>query len=80
MRLNDKVRIMTDGAAGMGAIHVLVNNAEIAPVTTIEEMTLENYHRVVNINQEIMFLGMKAFVSLMRKTDADSIVNMSSIN
>lgn len=76
----DWATVVEETNKAFGAIHVLVNNAGIAPATTIEEMTLEDYHRVVNINQVSVFLGMKAVVPSMKKTDVASIVNVSSIN
>ncbi|GAA0310249.1 3alpha(or 20beta)-hydroxysteroid dehydrogenase [Gracilibacillus halotolerans] len=63
-----------------GPINILVNNAGITMAKSIEEMTEEEYRRIVDINQVSVFLGMKAVVPSMKKTDNGSIVNISSIN
>ncbi|NGP43996.1 glucose 1-dehydrogenase [Bacillaceae bacterium SIJ1] len=62
-----------------GPIDVLVNNAGIAITKSIEEITEEEYRKVVDINQVSVFLGMKTVVSSMRKTESGSIVNISSL-
>lgn len=63
-----------------GPINVLVNNAGISPVLSLEHSTLEDYMKVVQINQVSVFLGMKAVLDSMKKTENGSIVNISSIN
>jgi 3alpha(or 20beta)-hydroxysteroid dehydrogenase len=61
-----------------GRLDVLVNNAGIFRVALIEEMTLEQYQRVVAVNQVGCWLGMKAVLPLMRD-GGGSIVNISSL-
>jgi 3alpha(or 20beta)-hydroxysteroid dehydrogenase len=60
-----------------GALHILVNNAAILRRAPIEECSLEEFERVVAVNQTGTFLGMKAAVRLMKATGG-SIVNISS--
>ncbi|MNE71016.1 3-alpha-(or 20-beta)-hydroxysteroid dehydrogenase [compost metagenome] len=43
-------------------------------------MTEEQYRKVVDINQVSVFLGMKAVLPSMQKTNGGSIVNISSMN
>lgn len=62
-----------------GPINVLVNNAGINPILTVDS-SLEDYMRVVMINQVSVFLGMKYVVPSMKKEDSGSIINISSIN
>lgn len=63
-----------------GSVNILVNNAGVSPVLSLEESTLKEYMNVVNINQVSVFLGMKYVVPSMKKADSGSIVNISSIN
>lgn len=60
-----------------GRLDVLVNNAGILRRATIEESTVEEFDRVMAVNQRGVFLGMKAAVRLMKRTGG-SIVNISS--
>lgn len=61
-------------------IDILVNNAGIVlDYAQIIETDLENYERVVAVNQTGTFLGMQAVLPSMKSARAGSIVNISSI-
>lgn len=62
-----------------GSINILVNNAGINPILTVES-SLDDYMKVVMINQVSVFLGIKYVVPSMKKEDKGSIINISSIN
>lgn len=64
-----------------GPVSGLVNNAGMleAPAS-IETQTVEMFKKVFDINAVSTFLGMKAVIPSMRKTEAGSIVNISSIS
>lgn len=62
-----------------GPVSVLVNNAGISPVLSTSS-SLEEYMQVINVNQVSIFLSLKYVVPSMKKTDAGSIINVSSIN
>lgn len=59
-------------------LDVLVNNAGILRVGTIEQMPLEEYLQVVRVNQVGCFLGMQAAIPALRAAGGGSIVNTSS--
>lgn len=62
-----------------GPVSVLVNNAGIGDTEDmIPETTLEDYKKVIGINQIGVFLGMKAVYPSMKKAENGSIVNISS--
>ncbi len=62
-----------------GRLDILVNNAGIWLQKTLEETSLDDYRRVVDINQVSVFLGMRAVVPAMRAAGSGSIVNISSL-
>ena len=61
-----------------GGVDVLVNNAGIAVMATIESTTLEQWERVQRINGTSVFLGCKHGVNAMKERGG-SIINMSSM-
>ncbi|WP_105994026.1 glucose 1-dehydrogenase [Staphylococcus simulans] len=61
-------------------IDVLVNNAGITYNKSIEELSLEDYMKIVNINQVSVFLGIKAVSRIMKQQENGSIINISSMN
>ena len=63
-----------------GKIDVLVNNAGITYNTPLEELSLESYMKIVNINQVSVFLGIKSVASTMKEQQHGSIINISSMN
>ncbi|MDH4148480.1 MAG: glucose 1-dehydrogenase [Acidimicrobiia bacterium] len=62
-----------------GRIDVLVNNAGIYERGKLLDTTLEQYRRIIDINQVGVFLGMKAVAPTMSDQQSGSIVNISSI-
>jgi 3alpha(or 20beta)-hydroxysteroid dehydrogenase len=62
-----------------GPVNVLANNAGLLRFGRIEEMPLEEYLMLVNVNQVGTFLGMQAVSRTMRKNGGGSIINASSV-
>ena len=63
-----------------GPVTVLVNNAGIYELGGAESAELEEWHRVIAVNQTGTFLGMKAVIPSMRRGGGGSIVNISSVH
>lgn len=63
-----------------GRCEILVNNAAIGADTHIETMTMEQYARVININQDGAIRMTMAFVPLIKKSGVGRrILNIASI-
>ena len=69
-------KVVATAEETFGPVNILVNNAGISPVLSLEHSSIEDYMNVVNINQVSVFLGMKYVVPSMKKADTGSIVNI----
>lgn len=72
-------RVAGAAAEAMGGLSVLVNNAGIAPVGSIEDIAWETWQRTMSINVDGTFHGTRAALPFMRESQPGSIVNISSI-
>jgi 3(or 17)beta-hydroxysteroid dehydrogenase len=59
-------------------LNVLVNNAGIGGGGRIEDTTVEEWTRMMDINAKGVFLGTKAVIPAMRRAGGGSIINISS--
>src|SRR5690348_2603638 len=73
----DWERIVAASLEKFGNIDVLVNNAGVSPIQSLEHVSEEDYRRVLDINQAGTFLGMQAVLPAMRERGG-SIVNIAS--
>ena len=64
--------------ARFGKLDVLVNNAGVGAHGKVEDTTVEEWDRVMDINAKGVFLGTKAAIPEMRKAGGGSIINISS--
>ncbi|MGE5380126.1 MAG: SDR family NAD(P)-dependent oxidoreductase [Methylocystaceae bacterium] len=60
-------------------LDIMVNNAGITIVKPTEELTFDEYNRVISVNQNGVFLGAKYAIIEMLKTGGGAIVNTASI-
>lgn len=74
----DWERVVAATEAAFGPINVLVNNAGIVLLKEIEDTSFEEYSRIVAVNQNSVFLGMKSVLASMRRAGVGSIINVSS--
>ncbi|WP_374980018.1 glucose 1-dehydrogenase [Pseudomonas solani] len=62
-----------------GRLDVLVNNAAILAVGSVEDTSLELWQKIQRINSDGYFLGCKYAIGAMKDSGGGSIVNMSSV-
>lgn len=61
-----------------GQIDILVNNAGILIMKSIEDTSIDDYKKLMTINVDSVFIGIKAVVPHMKERGTGSIVNISS--
>lgn len=74
--------LMADTVAKHGRLDILLNNAGIFISSPVDETTLEDFQRVIDINLTGCFLGCKHGVRTMKRQadgSGGSIINLSSI-
>jgi 3alpha(or 20beta)-hydroxysteroid dehydrogenase len=62
-----------------GRIDVLLNNAGVFLAAPLSETSLEDFRRVVEVNQVGVFLGMRAVAPAMTEQRSGSMINVSSV-
>ncbi len=76
---DDWKSVVDEAVESLGGVDVLVNNAGILRFAALPDMPLEDYLRIVNVNQVGTFLGMRAVSKPMMAAGKGSIVNISSV-
>jgi len=77
-RVEEIYKLRDEVLGAFGRLDVLFNNAATSPWKTIEEMTVEEWDRTIDVNLRAPFLLAKAFLGAMRAQGSGSIVNVSS--
>lgn len=76
---DDWKRVVDAVTSDLGLPTVLVNNAGIYLIKALEETTVEEWRRLMDVNVTGGFLGMKHVVPAMRNAERGSIINLSSV-
>lgn len=75
----DQVQHMVDEALSRyGKVDILVNVAAIVPFTAWDEITFEEWRRIMSVNLDGVFLTIKAVEKPMREAGYGRIVNIAS--
>lgn len=64
----------------LGGLNILVNNAGIGSVASVEDETFETWRHVHAVDLDSVFLGCKYALPIMTASGGGSIVNISSIS
>lgn len=74
----DWQRVVAHVESRHGGIDILVNNAAVLLLAALDETSLEDFHRLVAVNQVGPFLGIQAVLAPMKRRGEGSIINIAS--
>lgn len=74
----DWLRVAADVERSFGRANILVHAAGIYPMAGIDQMTQDEWRRVLAVNLDAHVIGARAIVPLMRKSGGGSIVAIAS--
>lgn len=66
--------------AQLGRLDILVNNAGIYPPTPVEQMSAEQFEKVMHVNLRSVFLATKLAAEVMKPQGGGKIINITSID
>ena len=70
--------IVAETVTRFGGLDVLVNNAGIYRIATIEQTSIDVFRQIMEVNVAGVFLGTRTVIPEMRKRGGGSIINISS--
>ncbi|QIB66802.1 SDR family NAD(P)-dependent oxidoreductase [Kineobactrum salinum] len=76
--LEEWLRLANDVGAQFGRADIVVNNAGIYPMATIDDLDADLWDKTMAINLNAHFYSAKAFVPLMRRHQWGRFINVSS--
>ena len=78
-RYEDFERAAGQVAEAWGGLDILVNNAGVASAASIEDGSIDSWHRIIDINTFGVVHGCKAFTPILRESGGGHIVNVASV-
>ncbi|MBD3108679.1 glucose 1-dehydrogenase [Bacillus sp. AGMB 02131] len=75
----DVESLVQDTVKAYGQLDIIINNAGIGSLAETHTLSYEDYHKVIRINQDGVFFGMKHAIKEMLKNGGGAIVNTASI-
>lgn len=71
--------LVSETVKQFGQVDVMVNNAGVRALSETHELSYEDYHKIISVNQDGVFFGSKYAIREMLKTGGGAIVNAASI-
>ncbi len=78
-KLDQVQRLADEAVARHGRVTHLINNAGVGVLGTFEQLSIEDFEWLMNINFWGVVYGCKVFLPLLRQQDSAHIVNVSSV-
>jgi NAD(P)-dependent dehydrogenase (short-subunit alcohol dehydrogenase family) len=75
---DSSVSSLKEAVDKIGSCDILINNVGIYPMQRFDDITFDDWRRVLSTNLDSMFLMTKAFSGRMRKAGWGRIINMAS--
>lgn len=73
-------QVMVDEAGKLGPLRIAVNNAGIGgPLTQVADLSTEAWRKVMSVNLDAVFYGMRTQIPAMIAAGGGAIINMASI-
>ena len=76
---SDVVRMVEETVSGLGALNILVCNAGVVSVSSVEAMTEETWDLTFDVNVKGVFLSCQAALPALRAQGKGCIINIASI-
>ncbi len=73
-------RVLQQVQSDFGGLNILVNNAGIGSIASVEDESYENWRHVHAVDLDSVFLGCKYAVPVIAESGGGSIINISSIS
>jgi NADP-dependent 3-hydroxy acid dehydrogenase YdfG len=75
----EDVQAFVIGLETCGRIDVIVNNAGVMPLSRLEELKVDEWNRMIDVNIRGVLHGIAATLPIMKEQGAGQIINLSSI-
>jgi len=75
----DWIDVLAKADEAMGGISILVNNAGIGSMGSVEDESFDMWKKVMQVDADSVFLGCKYAMQYLKKNQPGAILNMSSI-
>src|SRR4028119_1822178 len=63
-----------------GRVDVLINNAGVMPLSALDQLKVDEWDRMIDVNIKGVLYGIAAVLPVMRSQKAGQIINLSSID